>query len=239
VFEKRYRDLGYFVVRVTTDFSMQKSLDRMAKNVRLAININERKKISVAFEGNNKVSSSTLRDELTLLTRGSYDDFEVTSSADAIQRYYQADGYFFARVDWRRERLSADEERIVYTIDEGPQLRVRGIEFVGNKAVRGGELADVVSVRKYPPLGLGSGGYVTGKQLEQDVERILEHYKGKGFLEVQAHAEAATSAAALGALGAVAAGAETVSRDAKTIFVRFTIEEGPRMMLASEDFRTA
>ena len=63
--------------------------------------------------------------------------------------------------------------------------------------------------------------------------------KGKGFLEVQAHAEAATSAAALGALGAVAAGAETVSRDAKTIFVRFTIEEGPRMMLASEDFRTA
>ena len=40
--EKRYRDLGYFGVRVTTDFSMQKSLDRVAKNVRLAIQINER-----------------------------------------------------------------------------------------------------------------------------------------------------------------------------------------------------
>jgi outer membrane protein insertion porin family len=237
--EKRYRELGYFGVRVTTDFSMQKSLDRGAKNVRLAIQINERKKITVAFEGNNKISSATLRDELTLLTRGSYDDFEVSASGDAIQRYYQADGYFFARVDWRRERLSADEERVVFTIDEGPQLRVRGIEFVGNKSLSAGELADVVSVRKYPPLGLGSGGYVTGKQMEQDVERILEHYKGKGFLEVQAHAEAATSASALGQLGAVAAGAETVSRDARTIFVRFTIEEGPRMILASEDFRTA
>ena len=33
--EKRYRELGYFGVRVTTDFSMQKSLDRVAKNVRL------------------------------------------------------------------------------------------------------------------------------------------------------------------------------------------------------------
>jgi hypothetical protein len=64
-----------------------------------------------------------------------------------------------------------------------------------------------VSVRKYPPLGLGSGGYVTGKQMEQDVERILEHYKGKGFLEVQAHAEAATSAGrARASSGAVAAG---------------------------------
>jgi outer membrane protein assembly complex protein YaeT len=237
--EKRYRELGYFGVRVTTDFSMQKSLDRIAKNVRLAIQINERKKITVAFEGNSQVSSSTLRDELTLLTRGSYDDFEVGSSADAIQRHYQADGYFFARVEWRRERLSADEERVIFTIDEGPQLRVRGIDFAGNKSLSAAELADVVSVRKYPPLGLGSGGYVTGKQMEQDVERIVEHYKSKGFLEAKAHAEAATSQAALGALGAIAAGAETASRDAKTIFVRFTIEEGPRLTLAGEDFRTA
>ena len=185
------------------------------------------------------MSSSTLRDELTLLTRGSYDDFEVGSSADAIQRHYQADGYFFARVEWRRERLSADEERIVYTIDEGPQLRVRGIEFAGNPSLSAAELADVVSVRKYPPLGLGSGGYVTGKQMEQDVERIVEHYKSRGFLEAQAHAEAATSDAALGQLGAVAAAADTASRDAKSIYVRYTIDEGPRLVLASEDFRTA
>ena len=68
---------SYFGVRVTTDFSMQKSLDRVGKTVRLAININERKKIVVAFEGNSGISSSTLRDELTLLSRGAYDDFDV------------------------------------------------------------------------------------------------------------------------------------------------------------------
>ena len=161
--EKRYRELGYFGVRVTTDFSVQRSVDRVAKNVHLTVQINERKKIAVAFEGNYQKSSGSLRDELTLPTRGSYDDFEVGSSADAIQRYYQSDGFFFARVDWRRERLSADEERIVFTIDEGPQLRVRGIDFAGNKALPAKELADVVSVRKYPPLGLGAGGYVTGR----------------------------------------------------------------------------
>ena len=237
--EKRYRELGYFGVRVTTDFSMQKSLDRVGKSVRLAININERKKITVAFEGNSGISSSTLRDELTLLSRGAYDDYEVGSSADAIQRHYQADGYFFARVDWRRERLSADEERVVFMIDEGPQLRVRGVDFAGNKSLPAGELAEVVSVRKFPPLGLGAGGYITGKQMEQDVERIVEHYRSRGFLEAKAHAEAATSPAALGQIGAVAAGADTVSRESKAIFIRYTIEEGPRLMLASEDFRTA
>ena len=236
--EKKYRQLGYVGVRVTTDFSVQKSVDRNAKNVRLNIHINERKRLTVVFEGNTSTSSSALRDALTLLSRGSYDDFEVAASADAIQRYYQQRGRFLARVDWRRERLSAEEERIVFMIDEGPELRVRGIEFAGNARLSSKELADVVSVRKWPWMGLGTGGYVTGRQMEGDVERIIEHYRSKGFLEVKARAEAATSAAALGQIGAVAAAADTASRDAREIFVRYTVDEGPQLLLGSEDFRT-
>jgi outer membrane protein assembly factor BamA len=75
--------------------------------------------------------------------------------------------------------------------------------------------------------------------MEQDVERLVEYYKNRGFLEVRARADAATSREALGQLGAVAAGAETASRDADSIFLRFTIEEGPRVTLGSERFRTA
>src|SRR4029077_7398247 len=130
-----------------------RSVDRSAKNVRLAVHIAERKRIVLAFEGNSSQSSSSLRDQLTLLTRGAYDDYEVGASADAIQRYYQQHGRLFARVDWRRERLSADEERIGVVVDEGPELRVRGIEFVGNRTLPAKELAEVVSVRPYPWLG--------------------------------------------------------------------------------------
>jgi outer membrane protein insertion porin family len=236
--EKKYRQLGYVGVRATTDFSVQKSVDRNNKNVRLNIHINERKRVNVVFEGNTSTSSSALRDELTLLSRGSYDDYEVSASADAIQRYYQQRGRFLARVDWRRERLSAEEERIVFMIDEGPELRVRGIEFAGNSRLSSKELADVVSVRKWPWMGLGAGGYVTGRQMEGDVERIVEHYKSKGFLEAKARAEAATSPAALGQIGAVAAAADTTSRDAREIHVRYTVDEGPQLLVGVESFRT-
>ena len=235
---KRYRALGYLGVRVTSDFSVQKSVDRAAKNVRINIAINERKRIEVAFEGNGSQSDHSLRDQLTLITRGSFDDFEVGASADAIQHYYQEQGRFFARVDWRRERLSADEERIVFLIDEGPELKVRAVEFAGNRALPARELAAVVSVRKYPFLGIGSGGFVSGKEMEQDTERLLEHYHARGFLEAKVRVDAGTSPAAVGQLGATMAAAETVSRDAKHLFVRFTIEEGPRLTLVSEDFRT-
>jgi outer membrane protein insertion porin family len=239
---KKYRALGYVGARVSHDFNLQQSIDRSAKNVRLGLTINERKRIEIAFEGNAHKGAGTLRDKLTMFERGSYDDYELGSSADAVQRYYQQQGYFFARVDWRRDHLSVSEDRVSFVVDEGPELKVRGIEFVGNSALSTSELAEVVSVRTFPFLGvigLGSGGFVTGRQLEQDAERLVDHYRAHGFPEATAHGEAATSPDALGALGAIAAGAETVSREARAIYVRFTVEEGPRVKLRSETFRNA
>jgi len=239
---KRYRELGYMGARISSDFNIAKSVDHRAKNVALGIVINERKKITVAFEGNQQKSAATLKDQLTMVDRGSYDDYEVSSSADALQRYYQQHGHFFARVEWRRDSISASEERVVFEVDEGPELKVRGIEFEGNRSIGSEQLAGVVSVRRYPFLGvigLGAGGYVTGRQLEQDTERIVEHYHALGFPEVKVHADAATSPDLLGLLGATAAAAGTVSRDAKAIYVRFTIDEGPRVVIASVDFKLA
>jgi len=168
----------------------------------------KRKRIAIAFEGNTSKSASTLRDEVTFFERGAYDDYEASASADTLQRYYQKEGHFFARVDWRRERLSPEEERIVFIVDEGPELKVRGIEFEGNKAFSSSALADVVSVRTFPLvgyIGLGEGGYVTGRQIDQDSERLVAYYQSKGYLEAKAHGEAATSRDALGQIGAVAA----------------------------------
>jgi outer membrane protein insertion porin family len=235
---KRYRALGFAGVRVTTDFSVQKSIDRAAENVHIGIAINERKRIAVAFEGNASQSASTLQDQLTLFNRGSYDDFEVGASADALQHYYQQQGHFFARVEWRRERISDNEERIVFSIDEGPVLRVRSVDIVGAHALPAAELAEVVSVRPYPFWGIGSGGYATGKQLDQDIERLLEHYHARGFVEAKARVDAATSPATLGQLGATVAAAETTSREAGALYVRFTVDEGPRLMLAAEEVRS-
>jgi outer membrane protein insertion porin family len=237
---KKYRALGYVGARVTNDFNYQQSIDRGAKVVRLGLTINERKRVEIAFEGNAHKGAGTLKDKLTMLERGSYDDFELGASADALQRYYQQEGYFFARVDWRRDHLGPDDDRVTFVVDEGPELKVRGIEFVGNAALPASELAEVVSVRTYPfmgVVGLGSGGYVTGRQIEQDAERIVDHYRAHGYPEATAHGESATSPEALGALGAIAAGAETESRDARAIYVRFTIDEGPRVLLRSESFR--
>ena len=73
-------------------------------------------------------------DELQKLTtfaaEGSYDDVEAESSAAAIRDRYQERGYFEVDVTWQRTRFpDADLERIIFTIDEGPILRVRERTF--------------------------------------------------------------------------------------------------------------
>jgi outer membrane protein insertion porin family len=236
---ERYRDIGYPAARASSSYDPERSLDRKNKNVALVIHVNEKKRVSTTFEGNQSKSASTLRDHLTLNERGSYDDYEAASSADAVQRYYQDEGYFFARVTWRRERLSDDEERIVFQIEEGPELKVRAVEFTGNHHASADDLAEVVTVRTFPLLGyigLGNGGYVTARQVEMDSERLVEHYRGHGFPDVQVRGEIATSRESLGLPGANAAAAATIARGAAGLYVRFTIDEGPLVRLASEGF---
>ena len=239
---ENFRDNGYPGARASSSFDPEHSIDRKHKYVALVVHVTERKRVSVEFEGNRHKSASTLKDQLTLKERGSYDEHEVGNSADAIQRYYQDHGYLFARVQWRRERLGPEEERIVFQVDEGPELKVREVAFVGNHVVSSADLAEVVTVRPFPWLGyigLGSGGYVTARQVELDAERLVDTYRGRGYPDVQARGEISTSRDTFGLVGATAAGAETVARDATGIYVRFTIDEGPLVRVESETFQSA
>ena len=85
-------------------------------------------------------------------------------------------------------------------------------------------------MRPYPFLGHRLGRL---RHRQADWSRTssgcVEHYRARGFLEAKARADAATSPAALGEVGAVAAAAETVSREAHDLYVRFSIVEGPRV----------
>lgn len=237
----RYRDLGYVGARVSSTFDPEHSIDRRNKNVALTVTVRERKHIRVAFEGNRRKSASSLRDQLTLAERGSYDDYEASASADAIQRYYQETGFFFARVEWRRERLTANEDRLIFVIDEGPRLKVRSVTFQGNRAFSPSRLQEVVTVRTFPWLGyigLGAGGYVTGRQIQLDAERLVEFYRSRGYPDAEARGEAATAPALFGMPGAAAAAAETVSRDSDEIHVRYTVTEGPLVFVRDMSFQS-
>jgi outer membrane protein insertion porin family len=226
----RYRRAGFPGVRVRDDFNPDRSIDKARKEVSLNLEIKERRHIEVAFEGNHSRSSGSLLDVLTLLTHGAYDDVEAASSASAIEHFYHEHGHMLVKVTWRRERISQDSDRLVFIVDEGPELKVRGISFVGNRAIESDVLEDHVRTKTYPALGfigLGEGGYASLRQLELDVQSLADYYNGAGYLDAKAKVEIAPQPGQWRPLSPAPEADDPLWRSANSLYVQFTIEETP------------
>jgi outer membrane protein insertion porin family len=226
----RYRRAGFPGVRVRDDFDPAKSLDAQAKKVRLNLEIKERRHIEVAFEGNRSRSSAGLLDTLTLLAHGAYDDVEAAASASALERSYHERGHMLVKVTWRRERISQDSDRLVFVIHEGPELKVRAISFVGNRAIASDVLVDRIRTKPYPALGiigLGEGGYASLRQLELDEQGLSNHYADVGYPDTKVRAEIAPKPGMWRPLSPPPESGDPDWHHADSLYLRFTIEEAP------------
>ncbi len=52
----------------------------------------------------------------------------------ALVEYYLSKGYAFVQISLDTEKLSTGE--VIYTIDEGPKVRITAVKFSGNKALK-------------------------------------------------------------------------------------------------------
>ena len=232
---KLYQSRGYPGVRIRTDFDMRQSFNRATKAVEFRIDIREKRKIDIVFEGlPDGATTDVLMKQLTLNVEGSYDDVEIAASAESVRRYYQREGRYEAGVTWSRVPFGVFE-RILFEIDEGPQLPVRAIYFRGNEKISDDRLSNATKTQVFRRLIIGeSGGYLTNLQLEQDVDRIKAMYQKLGFEKVQINVRVARGRSLLGNAAALAA---SVAGNGATdgLYVLFDIKEGPFFTVGSVD----
>jgi outer membrane protein assembly complex protein YaeT len=241
VLTARIRALGYPAARVTTDYDPARSVDRERKEVALGVTVDERRRLTTAFTGNRRFTNADLRELLTFEERGAMDNYEVAANASAIERRYRDKGHMFARVKARREALGPDHDRVTFTIDEGPRIRVREVSFVGQQVLRAADLAGVVVTRPFPLLGhigLGEGGYASLVQLGSDVDRLESFYESMGYPGTRARCEVAPLPERFVPLASVRAD-DPVWRGAASLYVRFTIAEAPRVDVAALELEGA
>ncbi len=234
----RYHALGYLGVRI---LDPEVAVDHNAKRVNVGMMIRERKKIELGFEGNEHRSTAALTAVAPIANGGSYDDFAAASSAEAIAQHYREHGHMLAAVTWRRQRLSADVDRITFTVGEGPVLRVAAVTFSGNQAFSAERLSETVTVRSFPWLGfigLGEGGYATPLQLELDVERVVDLYRANGYPDAKVRCEFAPRPSDWQPVGPVLP-TDPRWQGARALFIRFVIDEGLPVRIRSIAFEAA
>ncbi len=189
--EELYREKGYYGARARLERleGAQDGVIEIGQYVRPIVRVTEGPKVDITFEGNDNVSDDTLREQITFLTSGAFDETEVQLSAQAMTEYYQTNARYYTQVTGVIEWKSDDHAIVHFLIKETPKLYVRQIKIKGSEYFSEQKLKDTIDTKGVAPywaLGFGaSAGVLQDAQITNDLLAIKALYKSEGFTNVE------------------------------------------------------
>ncbi len=159
--------------------------------VKVIFNIKSKYRIkNTLFRGNEKIKSDRFlhkdTDKGISSVPGKFlDELKVKEDRDFILELYRKRGYANITVDYEVIR-DAERATIVFNIDEGSKIKIKRVDFTGNAEIREGKLRKVVDTRRWTPLSwFRDTGKYREETLSEDIDKLREFYKEKGYLDVQ------------------------------------------------------
>ncbi|MFZ2148142.1 MAG: POTRA domain-containing protein, partial [Sedimentisphaerales bacterium] len=140
---------------------------------------------SIVFKGNYKYKAKTLEGKLGFKKADYLEPVMAEAGRTAIVEFYQKKGFAFAQVSLDTEKLSTGN--VIYTIDEGPKVKIATVRFSGNKALKTKSLKETIKTKKTEWGFLP--GYYTEEKVSKDVTKLQNIYYNKGFLDANITAE--------------------------------------------------
>jgi outer membrane protein insertion porin family len=166
----------------------------------------------VVFEGNHKLSDSTLSDEVQEKPRQVFTRTKVQSDVRRILELYRRSGRFAATVDPKIIRLPQNRVDLVFEINEGSVTEVRSINFVGNYHFSASKLRGIIQTKESRWWRfLSTDDNYDPDRVTYDRELLRKFYLSEGYADFRV----------------VSAVAElTPAQDG--FLITFTLDEGPR-----------
>ncbi|MFZ0034507.1 MAG: POTRA domain-containing protein, partial [Sedimentisphaerales bacterium] len=186
------------------------------EKIRLTFVVVERNIVrSIVFTGNRKYKAKTLEEKLTF-KKGDYLEPAVAEAGrTAVAEFYQKKGFAFAQVSLDAEKLSTGN--VIYTVDEGPKVKIVEVKFSGNKALKTGSLKKIINTKKTQWVFLP--GTYTEEKVTKDVTGLQNVYYKKGFLNANITAE------------------REFAEDKSKVRITFVIDEGHAYAVEKIDIR--
>ena len=162
----------------------------IGKEVRF--NMEERQRVKIVdYVGSKKIEQSKieekLREESVTIRLDSFIDPGLIRKVEGIVRGMFAEkGYEFAKVTHTVTEVAGGPKlvNLTFTMDEGPKVKIRSVDFVGNKAMSDGALKRQMKSNKQTNWysWITSGGTYQATKFEEDADRVLEHYRNNGYV---------------------------------------------------------
>jgi outer membrane protein insertion porin family len=173
-------DLGYFRdVRVLGDVH-DDAID-------VTFEVQERPAVGeIVYQGNDALETSDIEAKVTLKAGGILSVPEVRNQVDKIRDLYADKGYFLAKVHYELHERPNNEVQLVFVIEEGAEVKVRRIRFVGNDHLRDSELRGVIQTSQSNVFSFVSSGDKYKREIfDEDVNRLHAVYYDYGYLTVE------------------------------------------------------
>jgi outer membrane protein insertion porin family len=142
----------------------------------------------------NSIDRSKLDEKMkeagVALRLDSFLDQGVIRRVEGILRNLMAEkGHQFAEISSKTEELPGGPKlvRVMFDVTEGPKVKVREIEFVGNQEVSDGSLKRRMKETKehwFLSWITGRGTYQETK-FEEDAEKVEEYYRERGYVQAR------------------------------------------------------
>ena len=137
---------------------------------------------AIQVVGNRAISDQELLQAIPLYAGGPRDDFLLEQGIVRIKDMYRAKGYYLAEIEVDESRLK-DSGILIVRIVEGPRVRIKEIEFVGNRSFPAKELSIEITTKPYIPFF--RKGQLEPEKVLDDVAKLDQFYKDNGFVDVR------------------------------------------------------
>ncbi len=170
-----------FALGLFTDVDVQDT--PTPEGVNLNVAVKERSRVqSVQFSGTKKIEEKTLKEKITVAAGQLVDLGTLDLDARKIQDAYAEQGYSRARVTPITRPAGVGAVAVTFHVDEGPKLKVRGIQIHG-----AGDLSPEglrKSMKSRTPGFLKSGTFKPS-QIEEDETKLRLYMRSRGFRDAE------------------------------------------------------
>jgi outer membrane protein insertion porin family len=162
----------------------------------VTFNLEERERVKIVnYEGTEEIDRAKIDEQLTLrgieLRLDSFVDMAVIRRIESVLREMMAEkGFTNAEVKHAITSVAGGPKlvNVTFNIGEGPKLKIREVEFVGNTAKSDGTLRRRMKDNKTPNPFWGwitRGGTYQEAKFEADADLVLSYYRNEGYLRAQ------------------------------------------------------
>lgn len=174
----------------------------------------------ISFRGNSELKDDKLKDSVTIKENTVLDRVLLGENAEKIKTQYSEEGYYNASVTPVVESDGL-EASVIFDINEGPEVKVKRITFIGNEHFSDRKLKGLMTTSEAGIFSfLTKSGKYNEFTLQNDIAIIMSKYFDNGFIRAD-----------------IIDHRVLLSEDKKWFYITIALSEGDQFSIGSIDIK--